>query len=75
MKILRVFGWWLWVVPVVLTLWSGSTQAKQEYSKKESKVCTYCHVKLGEKELNDAGKYYKDHNYSLEGYQPPAARK
>jgi len=45
--------------------------AKPEYAKKEGKPCTFCHVKLGSKELNDAGKYYKDHNHSLEGYKAP----
>ena len=71
MKILRAFGLWLWVVPVILTLGSGSTtQAKPEFAKKESKACTYCHVKLGDKELNETGKYYKDHNFTFEGYQP-----
>jgi hypothetical protein len=76
MRIIRGFGWWLWVLPVVLTLGSSSTtQAKPEFSKKESKSCTYCHVKLGDKELNDAGKYYKEHNFSLAGYQAPAAPK
>ena len=25
----------------------------------------------GIKELNDAGKYYKEHNHSLEGYKAP----
>lgn len=43
---------------------------KPEYSKKEKKTCTYCHVKAGSKDLNEAGKYYKDHDHSLEGYQP-----
>ena len=42
--------------------------AKPEYSKKEKKGCTFCHVKAGSKELNDAGKYYKEHKFSLEGY-------
>ena len=76
MRIFRIFGWWLWVVPVILTLGSGSTtQAKPEFAKKESKACTYCHVKLGDKELNEAGKYYKDHNLSFESYQPAPAQK
>lgn len=43
---------------------------KAEYTKKEKKGCTYCHVKANSKELNDAGKYYKEHDHSLEGYQP-----
>jgi len=45
--------------------------AKPEYAKKEGKACTFCHIKMGSKELNDAGKYYKDHNHSLEGYKAP----
>jgi spore maturation protein CgeB len=45
--------------------------AKPEYAKKEGKPCTFCHVKLGSKELNDAGKYYKAHDHSLEGYKAP----
>ncbi len=50
----------------------GSTlsYAKPEYTKKEKKACTYCHVSAKSKELNDAGKYYKEHDHSLEGYQP-----
>jgi hypothetical protein len=48
--------------------------AKPEYSKKEGKPCTFCHVKMGSKELNDAGKYYKEHNHSLEGYKAPESK-
>jgi hypothetical protein len=42
-----------------------------QYSKKEGKGCTYCHPPGKFKELTDAGKYYKEHNHSLEGYQAP----
>ena len=49
--------------------------AKPEYSKKEGKNCVFCHVKMGSKELNDAGKYYKEHNHSLEGYQASEEKK
>ncbi|HXX23756.1 MAG TPA: hypothetical protein VEO19_11450 [Terriglobia bacterium] len=50
--------------------------AKPEYAKKEGKACTFCHAKVESKDamagnLTDAGKYYKDHNHSLEGYKPP----
>ncbi len=41
---------------------------KVEFAKKEKKGCTFCHVKAGSKELNDAGKYYKGHSNSLDGY-------
>jgi hypothetical protein len=45
-----------------------TTSAKPEYAKKEKKGCTYCHVTAGKKDLNDAGKYYADHDHSLDGY-------
>jgi spore maturation protein CgeB len=48
--------------------------AKPEYAKKEGKPCTFCHVKLGSKELNDAGKYYKAHDHSLQGYKAPETK-
>ena len=44
-------------------------QAKPEFSKKEKKSCTFCHVANGKKELNAAGDYYKE-KHSLEGYKP-----
>jgi hypothetical protein len=42
---------------------------KAEYAKKEGKACTFCHPPGKSKELTDAGKYYKDHDHSLEGYK------
>jgi hypothetical protein len=46
-----------------------------DYGKKEKKPCTFCHAKIEGKEampknLNDAGKYYKEHSHSLDGYAP-----
>jgi len=67
-------------VLIVLSVFSGClvslTMAKTEYSKKEGKSCTFCHAKVEAKDamnnnLTDAGKYYKDHNHSLEGYKAP----
>jgi hypothetical protein len=61
---------------VAFIILSGSVvslcTAKMEYSKKEGKPCSYCHSGSppSAKNLNDAGKYYKDHNHSLEGYKP-----
>jgi hypothetical protein len=43
--------------------------SKAEYSKKEGKPCTYCHPPGKYKELTDAGKYYKEHDHSLQGYK------
>jgi hypothetical protein len=37
-----------------------TSQAKPEYTRKENKPCTFCHVKAGTKDLNDSGKYYKE---------------
>ena len=61
------------VVPVfdlLLGIVANSTlsYAKPEYTKKEKKGCTFCHVS-GSKELNDAGKYYKEHDHSLKRLQ------
>ena len=39
-----------------------------EYTKKENKACTFCHPSVGKPDLNDAGKYYKEH-HTLEGYK------
>ena len=41
---------------------------KAEYTKKEKKACVFCHVKAASKELNEAGKYYKEKK-TLEGYK------
>ena len=43
-----------------LTL-TTTSHAKPEFTKKENKPCSFCHVKAGSKELNDNGKYYKEH--------------
>jgi hypothetical protein len=67
MKIIRA----LFVAIVAGGLFLSVASAKPEYSKKEKKGCTFCHVKPGSKDLTDAGKYYKEHNHSLEGYKAP----
>jgi hypothetical protein len=48
---------------------------KQEYAKKEGKTCTFCHPAGKFKELTEAGKYYKEHNNSLEGYKAGEGQK
>ena len=67
MKLLRVF--------FALVMFGGAmlmlANAKPEYGKKEKKACTFCHPAGKMKELTDAGKYYKEHNHSLEGYTAP----
>ena len=67
MRLLKV----LFAVSVLSGVLLSVATAKPEYAKKEGKTCTYCHVKMGSKELNDAGKYYKEHDHSLKGYKEP----
>jgi hypothetical protein len=50
---------------------AASGVAKPEYSRRTKKECSFCHF-AGSSNLNDAGKYYLDHKYSLQGYVPPA---
>lgn len=71
MKLLRAFFLSMLVLFVLVSI--GMT--KQEYAKKESKTCTFCHPAGKFKELTEAGKYYKEHNNSLEGYKAGAATK
>ena len=49
---------------------TGISFANKEIQKKEKKPCTTCHVKTGQKDLNDVGKYYKDKK-TLEGAPAP----
>lgn len=50
---------------------AGTSWAKPEYSRRTKKDCNFCHPP-DSWNLNDAGKYYRDHKYSLQGYKPPA---
>ncbi len=68
MKLIRIGVLAIFAAFVGLPLSLG----KPEYAKKESKQCTFCHPPGKMKELTDAGKYYKDHNHSLEGYKAPS---
>jgi hypothetical protein len=63
-----------WAIPAAVVFagllgLTSVTYGKPEYTKKEKKACTYCHTKQGDKELNDAGKYYAAHDHSLDGYK------
>ena len=51
------------------TLGASPASAKPEYTRKTTKGCPFCHQPPGYN-LNDAGKYYADHGYSLKGYKP-----
>ena len=56
------------ITGVVALLFVPFTAGTPEYSKKENKQCAYCHTAVGKPDLNDAGKYYKDH-HTLDGYR------
>lgn len=45
----------------LLCLSAVPMQAKPEFAKKEKKGCTTCHVSAKTKDLNETGKYYKEH--------------
>ena len=51
---------------------SSIGNAKPEYARRTQKECTFCHPP-DSWNLNDAGKYFRDHHYSLQGYVPPKA--
>ena len=68
---------WKFTIPAAVLfagaiLTTGVSSAKPEYTKKEKKPCVTCHVTAQSKELNDTGKFYKEHK-TLEG--APAAKK
>jgi anaerobic selenocysteine-containing dehydrogenase len=65
MKIVRA----LFVAAIAGGFFLAVAQAKPEYTQKEKKACTYCHVKMGSKDLNKAGEYYKSHGHSFKGYK------
>ena len=56
------------IAGAVTLLFVPFSSGTPEYSKKENKQCAYCHTAVGKPDLNDVGKYYKDH-HSLEGYR------
>jgi len=65
MRITRLFALLALAGLVAVSIGMG----KAEYAKKEGKACTFCHPSGKFKELTDAGKYYKEHDHSLEGYK------
>ena len=59
------------ILAVALSLNSTTGYAKPDYARRTKKECSFCHP-ANSWQLNDAGKYYRDHKYSLDGYKPPA---
>jgi hypothetical protein len=58
-----------------LLVLASTALTKSEFTKKEGKPCTFCHPAGKFKELTEAGKYYKEHNHSLEGYKASEEKK
>ena len=54
------------IVSSGLMITTSVSFGKPEYTKKEKKGCTACHVAQGKKDLNDVGNCYAK-NHSLEG--------
>jgi hypothetical protein len=72
MKALRVLALVAFVAATLVTFNAGATQAD---AKKTGKACTFCHKDIKTpKELNDAGKYYKEKK-TLDGYKAPVEKK
>jgi len=65
----QVFGVLLGAGAIAVAGGMQLVHAKPEYTRKTTKACAYCHQPPGYN-LNDAGKYYADHNHSLKGYTP-----
>ena len=68
-------NWNLWrardvVIALAALSVAAPASAKPEYTRKTTKGCPFCHQPPGYN-LNDAGKYYAEHGYSLKGYTPP----
>ena len=62
---------WLATAIVMFALLCGpqAATAKPEYTRRTSKECSFCHVPPGYN-LNEAGRYYQEHQHSLKGYVP-----
>jgi cytochrome c553 len=61
------------VVAILAAFGATQLQAKAEYTKKEGKACTVCHVKTGSKDLNDVGKCYEK-SKTIKGCEAPKAK-
>jgi len=64
-KVLRALA----ILTGVTLLFAPFAVSTPEYSKKEQRQCTFCHTAMGKPDLNEAGKYYKDHDHSLRGFE------
>jgi len=73
MRFIKIVATAIITAAVGFLMLASEPVAKQEYSKKEKKACTYCHTSknpkdYSDKDLNEAGRYYKEKK-TLEGYK------
>jgi hypothetical protein len=61
LKFLAIFG-------AVAVLFAPFAVGTPEMAKKENRQCLTCHTAIGKPDLNEAGKYYKQHK-TLEGFR------
>ena len=54
---------------VLAGVFASLTTAKPEYARKEGKKCVDCHEGGNPKKFTAMGRYYKEHDHSLEGYK------
>jgi hypothetical protein len=57
-----------------LAINSRTSWAVPNFARKTGKECSFCHPP-GSWNLTEAGKYYRDHKYSLNGYKPKSPEK
>jgi hypothetical protein len=74
----------LFLAPAALLITGGLLAptpgfSTKKYADDNKKTCNFCHQKMASPDamhkdpnLTEAGKYFKDHNHSLDGYKPPA---
>jgi hypothetical protein len=62
------------IVATGILVCTTASYGTPDYAKKEKKSCTFCHEKISPdktvmaKNQTDAGKFYKAHDHSLDGY-------
>jgi hypothetical protein len=56
------------ILGAVAVLFAPFAVGTPEFAKKENRQCIYCHTAIGKPDLNDAGRYYKEHK-TLQGFR------
>jgi hypothetical protein len=62
------------IIAAGLCFSATTSWAVPEFARKTKKECSFCHPP-DSWNLTEAGKYYREHKYSLEGYKPKSPDK